>query len=596
MYNQLDHTTNLLDLFEQSTDLFKNNKFLGYKSKTTGEFEWSTYGDIRKRTDNFRGGMAGISIKAGDTVGIIANNRPEWPIAAFATYGLKARFVPMYRSEILKVWRYIIEDSEIKFLLVATKEIFEQIKSIQSEIPTLKHIYCIECEGEFSMAALEQAGAEKPVASQAPAPSDIAALIYTSGTTNDPKGVLLTHSNFRSNALGGYHLYPVLTDKSVSLSILPWAHSYGQTAELYNWFQFGGAIGIMESAETLADDLLKVQPTFLLSVPRVFNKIYDGIFAKMKETGGVKEKLFNMTVSAAKKRRENKSDFMNNLKFKLGDKLVFSKIREKLGGKLEGSLTASALMNPEVAAFFGDVGLPIYDCYGLSETSPAVTMNAPGANRPGSVGKPIERVEIKIDFSKVDDKEKGGEILVKGPNLMVGYNKKPEATNEILTVDGWLRTGDRGRIDNDGYLWITGRIKEQYKLENGKYVYPAALEEDIRLLPYVENAMVYGESKAFNVCVVVPDCAVLKKTAETLKLQTSVGKLIHSPIVQDFISNEIQKSLKSNYGSYEIPKKFIFAEEGFSIENGMLTPTLKLKRRKVIEKYQEQIDKLYKNT
>jgi long-chain acyl-CoA synthetase len=481
---------------------------------------------------------------------------------------------------------------------VATKEIFNQINEIKHEIPTLKYIYCIECEGELSMAHLEEIGEKNPVASKSPAPEDIAGLIYTSGTTSDPKGVLLSHHNFRTNAMAGYHIYPILTDKSKSLSILPWAHSYGQTAELYNWLQFGGSIAFMESPETLAEDLKNVQPSFLLAVPRVFNKIYDSIFAKMHDTGGITQKLFLMSVNAGKERRElisqNKTSKLNDLKYKFASKVVFSKIREGFGGKLEGSLTASALMNPEVAAFFGDVGIPIYDCYGLSETSPAVSMNAPGANRPGSVGRPVEHVQVKIDTSLIDDPNKGGEILVKGPNLMQGYFKKPEATKEIMTEDGWLRTGDRGKIDEDGYLWITGRIKEQYKLENGKYVYPAALEEDIRLLPYIENAMVFGEGKPYNVCVIVPDCGVLHKTADSLKIKADVGKLIHLPIVREFIITEIQKSLKSNYGSYEIPKKYIFAEETFSIENGMLTPTLKLKRRKVIEKYAAQIEALYK--
>jgi long-chain acyl-CoA synthetase len=229
----------------------------------------------------------------------------------------------------------------------------------------------------------------------------------------------------------------------------------------------------------------------------------------------------------------------------------------------------------------------------MTETSPAITMNAPGANRPGSVGRAIENVQIKIDSSVVNDGRDDGEILVKGPNVMQGYFKKPEATRAMLTQDGWVRTGDRGKLDEDGYLWITGRIKEQYKLENGKYVFPAAIEEEIRLLPYIENAMIYGDGKPFNVCLVLPDCAILERTAKELNLKTKVKKLINSPVVQEFISKEIQAHLEGKFGRYEIPRKFIFSNDTLSIENGMLTPTLKLKRRKVLEKYEDQIEALY---
>ncbi len=596
-YN-LETTTNLLDLFEQSTGKFKDKPFFGTKNKSSHKYEWVSYGDVRRRTDNLRSGLASLGLGENDVIGIIANNRTEWAVAAFATFGLKSRFVPMYESEIYTAWRYIIKDAEIRFLLASTPEVYEQVKGLVDEIDTLEYVYCIDCEdSEFTMKQLEAIGEAYPVASQSPSPDDIAVLIYTSGTTGDPKGVLLSHSNLRSNALGGFHLYPVFNESSVSLSILPWAHSYGQVAELYNWLQFGGRIAFMESVDTLAEDMKAVKPSFILGVPRVFNKIYDTIFAAMKEKGGMVEKLFNMSVKAGQEKRklqaEGKSSLSNKIKLIIADKLVFSKIRSVFGGNMEGALTASALMNMKVSAFFSDAGIPIYDCYGLTETSPAITMNAPGANRPGSVGRAIEHVQIKIDSSVVNDGRDDGEILIKGPNVMQGYFKKPEATREIMTEDGWIRTGDRGKLDEDGYLWITGRIKEQYKLENGKYVFPAAIEEEIRLLPYIENAMVYGDGKPYNICLVLPDCAILKRTAQELNLKTKVEKLVNSPVVQEFISKEIQSHLKEKFGRYEIPKKFIFSNESFSIDNGMLTPTLKLKRRKVIEKYGDRIDALY---
>jgi len=592
----IEKPDNLVDHFEIATDKFKNNKLFGTKNKQTGDYEWLTYGDIRNKVDNFRGGLASLNIKKDDAVAIIANNRVEWAVAAFATYGLGARFVPMYENEILKIWEYISKDVNIKFLLVSNRDIYERIKHFKEEINSLEYIYIIEDDGEQSMKHLEELGKKNPVASVKPKFDEIAGLIYTSGTTGDPKGVLLTHGNFVSNSRAGYHRYHMLNETSRSLSILPWAHSYGQVAELYNWLFFGGSIGFMESVDTLANDLIKVQPTFLIAVPRVFNKIYDGINATMNETGGVKKKLFDMAVSAAKKNRElnGKIDFLTKLKLKIGDKLVFSKIRAKFGGKLVASITASAKMNLEISYFFTDIGLPVYDCYGLSETSPAISMNSPEKNRPGSIGTALEFIDVRIDRSMIDDESEDGEIQVNGPNLMVGYHNKPEATKAVFTDDGWLKTGDRGTIDEDGYIFITGRLKEQFKLENGKYVFPAALEEDIRLLPYVENAMIYGDGKPYNVCIIVPNCEVLKKTAEALQMKTSVDKIIHLPIVQEFISMEIKKNLEGNYGHYEIPKKFIFINEDFTLENGMLTQTLKLKRRIVIEKYKNQIEELYK--
>jgi len=598
MIQNLEKTNNLLDLFEQSTDIFKDRPLFGTKNKTSGQYEWLSYGAVRKRTDNFRSGLMSLGITSSDVVGIIANNRTEWAVAAFATFGLNGRFVPMYENEIYTTWHYIIKNAEIRFLLVSTREIYDKVKGLVDEIDTLEFVYCIDCEDiPYSMKVLEEAGAQNPAASKSPLPDDIAVLIYTSGTTGDPKGVLLSHKNLRSNALGGFHLYPIFNEDAVSLSILPWAHSYGQVAELYNWFQFGGKIAFMESVDTLAEDMKTVKPTFILGVPRIFNKIYDTIFATMKEKGGLVEKLFDMSVKTAGKKRKQtdpkRFSLYDKTKLAIADKLVFSKIRSIFGGKLMGALTASALMNKEVSAFFGDAGIPVYDCYGLTETSPAITMNSPGANRPGSVGRALEKVMIKIDSSVVNDGRNDGEILVKGPNVMQGYFKKPEATRAIMTDDGWIRTGDRGKLDKDGYLWITGRIKEQFKLENGKYVFPAAIEEEIRLLPYIENAMIYGEGKHYNVCLVLPNCEILIRTAKELNLKTKVQKLINSPVVQEFISKEIQAHLEGKFGRYEIPRKFIFSNETFTIDNGMLTPTLKLKRRNVVEKYKEKIEALY---
>ena len=590
---------NLVELFENGVNKFKDNPLFGLKNESKTQLIWMSYGDVGHRVDNLRGGLVQKGIGKSHVVGFIGNNRPEWAICAFATYGTGARFVPMYEAELESTWEYIIKDSGVKLLFVSKPEIYEKVIKFTETIPALEHVFVIETNGENSMAELESIGEKNPVLSVKPEKNDIAALIYTSGTTGDPKGVLLSHGNLTSNAVAGNRIYKdILNENARSISILPWAHSYGQTAELNNWMLVGGSIGFMESVATLGDDLALIKPTFMIAVPRVFNKIYDGLWTKMSETGGVAKALFEMGVNSAKTKRElateDKSSFMVNLKVALADKIVFKKIRDKFGGRLKGALTASALMNVDISNFFTDIGIPVFDCYGLSETSPAVSMNCFSAYKTGSVGRPIDDVKIVIDPSVVEDGSDDGEIVVYGPNVMQGYHNKPEETRATMTGDGGFRTGDRGRIDEDGYLFITGRIKEQYKLQNGKYVFPGAIEEDIRLLPNVANAMLFGEGKGYNVCLVIPDFKVLTQYAEQNGLPTDPEQLIENEQVKSMMSAEIIASLKNKYGGYEIPKKFIFIAEDFTIENKMLTQTMKLKRRVVFDKYNREVEDLYK--
>ena len=285
---------------------------------------------------------------------------------------------------------------------------------------------------------------------------------------------------------------------------------------------------------------------------------------------------------------------LTNLKFNIIDKIVFQKIRDLFGGRLKGSITGSAAMNPEISRFFFDIGIPLYDVYGLSETSPGITGNRPDCYRIGSVGQTLDKVRVVIDKSVVETGAKDGEIVVYGPNVMKGYHNKPDATKEIMTPDGGVRTGDRGRLDEDGFLWITGRIKEQYKLENGKYVFPAALEEDICLNHYVQSALIYGAGKEYNVCMIVPDFQALKSYADKNNLPGDMKTLLAQQDIQDMITNAILADLKKKYGGYEIPRKFIFLSEPFTLENGMVTQTMKLKRRVIMEKYQTEIDTMYK--
>ena len=594
---QLVKPDNTVGILEKSVTKFPQRPFLGTKNKQLKQYEWITYADFGKRVDHLRGGLSQLGVQKDDAVGIISNNSTDWAICFFASSGLGARFVPMYEAELVQVWKYIINDAKVKVLFISKKAIYEKIKDALSGISGLQKVIIMEGDGPDTMADLEKKGAERKVKSVYPKHSDICILIYTSGTTGDPKGVLLSHGNITSNAHATISCFPEMNENDISLSILPWAHVFG-LGELVVYCLLGASTGLAESASTIGEDLLLVKPTFMTAVPRVFNKVYDGLWTKMNEEGGLAKTLFVMGVESGKKRHElaaqGKSSFSINLKFKIADKIVFQKIREKLGGRLKGVMTGSAAMNPEISRFFWDMGVPLYDAYGLTETSPGATMNRPSKYKIGSVGPFMGMSTIVIDKSVVGPEATDGEIIIYGPNVMQGYHNKPEATKAVMTPDGGFRTGDRGRLDEEGFLFITGRLKEQFKLENGKYVFPVSIEEDIKLNHYVENAMIYGEGREFNVCLVIPDFAALDKWAEKNNLPKDHKELLKKDETKKFLENEIVNQLKANYGSYEIPRKFIFIDEPFSLENGMLTQTMKLKRRVVFEKYQGQIDALYK--
>ena len=590
-----EYPSNLVDLFEDSVKKFAERPFVGMKN-ADGEYEFSTYGQVAERVDNLRGGLAQLGVDKGDAVGLIINNSEAWTVIAFATYGRGARLVPMYEKELKKTWRYIIEDSGIKVLFVVNEDVYNQVKGWVDEIETLEKVFIIYGDGDTSMAAVEEMGRKNPAPSVKPHYSEIASLIYTSGTTGDPKGVLLSHGNFTTNVRAASRMFPHADENVVTLSILPWAHSFGQTAEVFLGTYIGGSTGIIGSVDTIVDDMGKVRPTMLIAVPRVFNKVYASIHNMMREKGGLAEKLFNAAKQEAEKKRKTGK---SSLKLKILDKVVFGKIRARFGGRLKEAVTGSAAMNPEIAQFFIDIGIPTYDCYGLTETTPAMTMNSPAANKLGTVGRPIEKVTVEIDKSLTGEDSDDGEIICYGPNVMQGYHNKPEKTAEVIVNDPKLgrgfRTGDRGRLDEDGFLHITGRFKEEYKLENGKYVHPASLEEDIKLNDYALNAMLYGDGKPYNVALVVPDFDALKPVAEKMNLGgKSPEALIKDKKIQDFISQEITAHLRKTYGGYEIPKKFIFLPNDFSLENGMLTQTMKLKRRNVYKKYLDQLEALYK--
>ena len=586
---------NLVDMFEKSTRKYAHRPLFGVKR--AGRYEWMSYAEVARAVAEFRGGLASLGVGHGDKVAVISDNRPEWAVGAYATYSLGAQYVPMYEAQLEKDWKYMLNDSGTKVLLVANAKIYEKAKKFVDELEHLERVICFEggAEDPNTYAALRKIGAAKPVPAVNPKASDICGFIYTSGTTGNPKGVLLSHANLTSNVNALHEIFP-LSEEDVSLSFLPWAHSFGQTVELHALLSYGASMGLAESVSTIIDNLAEVKPTLLFSVPRIFNRIYDGVNKKMNEAGGLKLKLFNAMLDTAttKKKLEadGRSSVVNSVKHAVLDKLVASKVRARFGGRLKYAVSGGAALSKDVGTFIDNLGIMVYEGYGLTETSPIATANSPSGRIIGSVGRAIPGVRIVIDPCEGAPPGQG-EIIVYGPNVMVGYHNLPEATREVFTADGGFRTGDMGRIDDKGFVFITGRVKEQYKLENGKYVVPAPLEEKLRLSPFIANIMVDGTNKPFNVALIVPDFETLRAWAKEQGLDGhDNASLVKQPKVKALYEGELGK-YSGEFKGYEAPKKFVLAEEDFTTDNGMLTPSLKVKRRVVMEKYGKALEALY---
>ncbi len=588
---------NLPDLLAQSVARFGDRPRFGTRT-SAGIWEWMTYRQWGQAVDEFRAGLASLGVGKGDVVAVIANNSPEWAIGAYATYSLGAFYVPMYEKQNTDDWRYIINDSGAKVLLVSGDPIADKAGPLAEEIEALEHIVNLSGAPSepLSYAALRKVGAENPVAAADPEPGDLCGLIYTSGTTGNPKGVQLSHGNIVSNVNAMQSLLPMSEDRS--LSFLPWAHSFGQTLELHVLTSFGCSSAIVDDVNNLIPYMSEVHPTLLFSVPRIFNKVYDRLNKQAASASPVKRMLMNAAFENANRRRELADKGVRSswveLKHSLFDKLVFTKVRDRLGGQLRYAFSGGAAISKEVAEFIDNVGITVYEGYGLSETSPVATANYPDNQRIGSVGKAIPGVEIIIDTDAVGG-EMGdqGEILIKGPNIMQGYHNLPDKTAEVIRDDGAFRTGDLGRKDADGYVYITGRIKEQYKLENGKYVVPAPLEEQLKLSGYINQAMVYGANKLFNVAVIVPDADAAAEWAKENGESGDLAALCKNERFRALIEGEIAQWSKSRFKGFERVKAFRLIPDEFTPENDMLTPTLKLKRRNVIKNYQHLLDEMY---
>ncbi len=579
----------LVELWERCTKQFASRELFG--SKTASGWTWITFDEFRKQTDRCRGGLKKLGVAPGDRVAIVANNRLEWALAAFATFGLRAAYVPMYELQPPDEWVFIVNDCGAKVVLAATDKVYEYLVAHRNEMPSVEHVIGLHLpeSDPNSFKALLESGDADPAAVEQPDPEEIAGFIYTSGTTGKPKGVLLSHKNFCANVNAHLGLFPI-TPEDRSLAFLFWAHSYGQTAELYTLMSQGMSLAINDEVANLVANLGEVKPTVLVAVPRIFNRIYDGVNKQMEGKPAPIRALFRSGIAAASKRARGQAlGVLEGMMLALADRMIFKKIRGRVGGRLRFAISGSAALAKEVGEFVDALGIDVFEGYGLSEASPVVSTNRHGARKMGSVGQPLPGVRVVID-TKVTGDAKNGEIVVYGDNVMKGYHNRPEENAQVFTADGGLKTGDMGHLDEDGYLYITGRIKEQYKLETGRYVVPSPLEEQLKLSPYIANVMIFGENKPHNVALVVADVDAVKRWAE--QQGRSVADLSADPEVKELLKQELKKYSES-FKSFERPQEIAVVTEDFTVENGMLTPSLKLKRRTVLAKYGEKIQALY---
>lgn len=545
-------------------------------------------------------GLRELGLNKGDKLALLAENSPEWVMTDLASLCLGSITVPIYTSLVPEQIKYIVNDSDTKVVVCSDLSLWEKVKSVKDKMKNVEYFLIMgdkAPEGTVLLSEVLEKG--KKVKEKDPGlfeksaleikPNDTASVIYTSGTTGTPKGVILSHSNFISNSKATSDIIKFTSDDYV-LSFLPLSHVLERMVT-FTYLYKGCSIAYAESVETVAENLLEIRPHIMVSVPRVFEKIYAKVMDTVLEGSALKKKIFFWGVKAGKEFSQKKLDKKKiskwlELKRKIAHKLVFSKIISKTGGRVRFFVSGGAPLSKDIAEFFYGIGLVILEGYGLTETSPVIAVNTFEELRFGSVGKPIPGVEVKI----ADD----GEILTRGPNLMKGYYKKEEETNEAIK-QGWFYTGDIGHLDEDNFLYITDRKKDIIVTAGGKNVAPQIIENQLKTNPFISNAVVIGDRKKFVSALVVPEFEKLEGYAKASNIEyTSRKDLIENEKINNFMMSEIDR-YSANFASYERVKRIVLLDRDFEIEKGELTPSLKVRRNIVEDKYKDVIDKLYQD-
>ncbi len=572
-----------------------------FRSKVGGAWQSVTHREALERVEAISIGLRELGIAPGDKVAIVSENRPEWALADYACLCARAADVPIYPTLTPKQTEYILRDSESVAVFCSTTAQIDKVLQVKGALPGLKHVIAFEGAvaaqrpGVMALADLEAKGRAAKLRHQswksdalAVDPDDLATLIYTSGTTGEPKGVMLSHYNIWSNVQSCLQMIPIGVGDEC-LSMLPLSHSYERTDD-YTLFQAGVIINYAESFDTVATNLQEIKPTIVLSVPRLYEKVYARVLENALSGSALKRSIFFWAKRAGEQWATLSLAGLAipgglAIKKKLADRLVFAKLRARTGGRIRFFFSGAAPLSTDIAKFFYSAGMPIIEGYGLTESGPVLTFNPVDCIKLGTVGRALPGVELKIAAD--------GEILARGPNIMQGYYKLPEATRETIDAEGWLHTGDIGELDSDGYLKITDRKKELLKTAGGKYIAPQPIELMVKRNKFVANAMLYGDRRKFPIILIVPNFDTLERwAAERGLTYGSRAELLELADVQAKVEREVMSNLR-DLAKYETPKKVMLVENDFTIESGELTPTLKVKRRVVEKNYKDRIDATY---
>ena len=564
-------------------------------TKQNGEWIKTSSQEYIDKANSISRALLRLGIQKNDKIAIISsNNRTEWHIMDIGTLQTGAQTVPIYPTISENDYEYILNHSEAMYCFVSDDEVLGKLNAIKKNVPKLKDVYSFnEIEGCKNWSELLELG--KDTSNQDVVedrknnvkPLELATIIYTSGTTGKPKGVMLSHNNIVSNVLDSASRIPFDAGKSRALSFLPICHIYERMVT-YIYQYYGVAIYFGESIEKISDNIKEVQPNVMTGVPRLIEKVYEKIIAKGSELTGIKKKLFFWAVEVGLKYEPNNTNrFWYNLQLKLARKLIFSKWKAGLGGKLDLIVNGSAALQPRLARIFAAAEIPVMEGYGLTETSPVIAVNDQRNKgfKVGTVGRMINNVEVKIAAD--------GEILCKGPNVMMGYYKDQKLTDEVI-IDGFFHTGDIGEVDTDGFLKITDRKKEMFKTSGGKYIAPQLIENAMKQSLFIEQIMVIGDGEKMPGAFIQPSFDFIKEWAKrkNLNVGTTNAEIASNSNVIARIEKEVEK-INEKFGNWEKIKRFELTPDIWSIDGGHLTPTLKLKRKIVMEKYKDLYQKIY---
>lgn len=574
--------------------LEKYNLNAALVTKYDGEWKATTTKEFVDKANQISRGLLSLGVQPNEKIAIIStNNRTEWNIVDIGVMQLGAQDVPIYPTISEEDYQYVLNHSESKLCFVSDQEVYDKVMAIKDQVPSLKDVYTFDdIKGAKSWNEVLKLGEDEAKQNEVEAlmakvtENDLATLIYTSGTTGRPKGVMLSHKNISSNAIHSSTRLPLHEGQAKALSFLPVCHIYERMLQ-YMYMYNGVSVYFAESLETISDNLKEVKPDVMSAVPRLLEKVYDKIIAKGADLTGIKKNLFFWAVELGLKYEPyGRNGAWYEFKLKIARKLIFSKWQEALGGNLKVIASGSAALQSRLARVFNAADIRVMEGYGLTETSPVVAVNdlRGGGFKIGTVGKPIPETEVKI--------AEDGEILVKGPQVMIGYYKNKEKTDEVLQNE-YFHTGDIGEIDSEGFLRITDRKKEMFKTSGGKYIAPQVIENMMKQSRFIEQIMVIGDGEKMPAALIQPNFEFIEEWASRKDISfTDHADLVSKKELIDRIQEEVDL-FNEKFGKWEKIKRFELTKEAWSVEDGHLTPTMKIKRREIKAKYQDLYEKIY---